>query len=230
MKKAFIFDLDGCLVDSETISLAAIADEMRDLGAEDALTDDFGRALLGLKMQRIAEWAEEQAGRPLGDFATRVDARVTERFPVDLRPIDGAHALLEHLASDDVSRAVATGSSVSRMKLALDVVDIRRFFEDAVVSADQVPNGKPAPDIFLHAADLVRRPAPECVVLEESPHGVAGARAAGMTAIGFVGGGHLEGRRDDHARTLLDAGCVTVVRKLRELEDLARAGDPLLSN
>lgn len=219
MKKAIIFDLDGCLVESEVLSLKAIADEAERLGARDVDVRELGRELLGLKMSVISDWVGKRAGRPApDDFAERIDAGLMSQYPTDLQPVDGAAALLSGLEASGFSMAVATGSSVPRMQLALEVTNLARHFEGRMCSADHVARGKPAPDLFLHAAGVLEREPRECLVLEDSPHGVRGALAAGMTAIGFVGGGHLEGRQDEHTRTLMEAGCAIVIRHLSELD------------
>ena len=86
-------------------------------------------------------------------------------------------------------------------------------------SADQVRHGKPAPDLFLLAARRLGIVPGQCAVMEDSPHGIAGARAAGMRAVGFTGGSHLDGMRGDHARRLRDAGAVTVLSEMDGMVD-----------
>lgn len=228
MPPAIIFDLDGCLVDSEVLSLKAIAVEAHRLGAQDLNPRDLGKEVLGLKMSRIAEWVGNRAGRPAPeDFAERIDRLLMEQYPTDLNPINGAHDLLSALHRAGCHMAVATGSSKARMALALRTTSLDGFFEGRACSADQVANGKPAPDLFLFAARAINRDPTDCVVIEDSPHGVEGALAAGMTPIGFVGGGHLEGRRDDHAETLRRAGCVAVVDRLDAFQSLVLPGRSL---
>ncbi len=120
MPPAIIFDLDGCLVDSEVLSLKAIADEAHRLGAQDLHPRDLGKEVLGLKMSRIAEWVSNRAGRPAPeDFAERIDRLLMDQHPTDLNPIDGAHELLSALHHAGCHMAVATGSSKARMALAL---------------------------------------------------------------------------------------------------------------
>ncbi|MEN8685792.1 HAD family phosphatase [Marivita sp.] len=224
-----MFDLDGCLVESEVLALKAVAEEAQRLGARDVDVEELGRELLGLKMSAIADWLGKRTGVPTpGDFGARLDTGLMDQYPTGLRPVDGAAALLSNLDESGFSMAVATGSSFPRMRLALEVSELARYFEARMCSADLVANGKPAPDLFLHAAKVLARAPCECLVIEDSPHGVKGALAAGMTAIGFVGGGHLKGRRDEQAGTLLRAGCTIVVRHLSELESLIRDKESLM--
>ncbi|MEI9803763.1 MAG: HAD-IA family hydrolase [Pseudolabrys sp.] len=90
-----------------------------------------------------------------------------------------------------------------------------RFFEPNLFSAGEVPNGKPAPDLFLHAAAKMRVQPRECIVVEDSPVGVAAGVAAGMTVIGFVGGSHAGGHLGNHLRA---AGASAVISDLRALK------------
>jgi HAD superfamily hydrolase (TIGR01509 family) len=85
---------------------------------------------------------------------------------------------------------VASSSPRDRIFASLDTTDLLRFFEPYLFSASDVANGKPAPDLFLNVASRMRVAPPECIVVEDSPAGVAAATSAGMTAIGFVGGSH----------------------------------------
>ena len=97
--------------------------------------------------------------------------------------------------------------------------DIYDRIVSALMDKAEVSQGKPAPDIFLLALERLGMSPSECVVLEDSPHGVKGALAAGIPALGFVGGSHLEGKRESHAKTLRDAGAAHVFHRL---DDVAR--------
>ena len=102
------------------------------------------------------------------------------------------------------------------MVATLEISGLASWFEGTASSVSEVAQGKPAPDIFLLALDRLRMKPSECVVLEDSPHGVKGALAAGIPAIGFVGGSHLEGKRDLHASILRDAGAAHVFVRLED--------------
>ncbi|PHQ86327.1 MAG: hypothetical protein COB65_01335 [Thalassobium sp.] len=222
MKKSIIFDLDGCLVESEVLALRAIANSARELGAQDISEQEMCGQLLGLKMSKIGDWVEQKAGSPVPeDFADRIDAELMAQYPTELNPVNGAITVLSFLELQGFQIALATGSSTTRMQLALKTTGLSRFFEGRACSSDQVENGKPAPDLFLHAANLLDRTAGNCLVLEDSPNGVRGAVAAGMSAIGFVGGSHLKSIREEQASKLLDAGCELVIHDLTDVIDLA---------
>lgn len=218
--RAVIFDMDGCLVDSEPMALQILSEMMQAEGLA-ATPDDLRRRFLGVSIQAIVRDISAALGRDdLPGFARDFENRLLARYPAELRRMPGIEALLDDLAARDIAMAVATGSSVRRLGLTLEVAGLAGRFGDNVFSADQVRRGKPAPDLFLLAADRLGLPPAACAVMEDSPHGVTGARAAGMRAIGFTGGAHLDGMRDDHARRLRDAGAAAV---LRDMAGMARA-------
>jgi len=109
----------------------------------------------------------------------------------------------------------ALPSPLDRMRLSLEVTGLLRFFEPRLFSASDVRHGKPAPDLFLIAAERCQVQPADCIVVEDSAPGVAAAAAAGMTPIGFVGGSHAAGRlvSDLHA-----AGARTVIADMRALK------------
>ncbi len=213
MIAAVIFDMDGCLVDSEPLSLAAVAAEIGAQGL--AATPETVRArYLGVSLGKIKADLEAQIGAPCPEgFESRVEARFFARAS-ELRPIAGAAELLARLAASGVGVGLATGSSVVRMGRTLAAAGLSAQFPRHAISADQVARGKPAPDVFLAAAASLGVDPRDCAVLEDSPHGVAGAVAAGMRAIGFVGGSHLSDIRAQHAALLRAQGAQAVVEDL----------------
>lgn len=218
--KAVIFDMDGCLVDSEVHALEILAAELRDAGVEDVTVEDLRARFLGVAVTRICEYFEDQRDLPLpAGFIDRFEERLFARYRRDLKLIDGIPDLLRSLADRGVATAIASGSSARRLKVTLECVDLSSHFRGRCFSADLVENGKPAPDLFLYAAEQLGIAPVSCAVLEDSPHGVTGARAAGMRAIGFVGGSHLADFRDGHARRLEQAGAATVRRDMTAMLD-----------
>ncbi len=224
-----IFDLDGCLVDSEPLSLEAIASEMQALGIKDASAQEIGDRFLGVAMPVIADYVSGRFGAPVpGDFALRVERRLLAAYETGLRVIPGAADLLGSLQAQGFPVAIATGGSLRRMATTLDLSGLAGWFEGTASSAEEVAQGKPAPDLFLLAVERMEMAAGDCFVLEDSPHGVTGAVAAGIPAIGFVGGTHLEGQREQHASILRDAGAEQVFERLDEVRQyiLAQVGTP----
>lgn len=216
--RAVIFDLDGCLVDSETMSLSSIADQMIEEGV-DTTVAEVSHRFLGLSIQTIVNMISEAAGRELPGFAERFEDRLLVRFETELQLIPGALPLIEALRNRGVPTAIATGSSLHRLATTLRVTGLGKYFIGRGFSADLVRRGKPAPDLFLLAAERLGIPPEDCVVMEDSPHGVTGAIAAGMRAVGFVGGSHLEGMRDEHAARLRAAGAEDVLYDLGPMLD-----------
>ena len=215
--RAVIFDMDGCLVDSEPMSLETLAELMAAEGLH-ATPDDLRKRFLGMSIQAIVRQIAQALDRPdLPDFARDFEERLLARYPAELRVIPGIPALLDDLAAGGIAVAIATGSSVRRLGITLEVAGLAERFGDRIFSADQVRRGKPAPDLFLLAAERLGIPPDACAVMEDSPHGIAGAVAAGMRAVGFTGGTHLEGMRDDHARRLADAGAAAVLSGLADM-------------
>ncbi|WP_298817575.1 HAD family phosphatase [uncultured Roseibium sp.] len=222
--KAVIFDLDGCLVDSEPLSLAAVAAEMRATGLWETTVDEVREKYLGVSIQKIRADVAERLRRPCPeDFGDRIEVRLFDLYNTGLRRIEGARDLLTTLSGLGIPVAIATGGSVKRMRKTLDLAGLETHFKARAFSADQVRHGKPAPDLFLLAAKRLGVVPAHCAVLEDSPHGIAGAAAAGMRPIGFVGGSHLDGRRTEHASRLYSAGAVQVV------DNLSKALEALLS-
>lgn len=105
-------------------------------------------------------------------------------------------------------------AAVGRIRESLEIAGLSKFFK-FLFSATEVPNGKPAPDLFLHVASRMGVRAAECVVIEDSPAGVSAATAAGMTAVGFVGGSHADA---ELGAQLKSAGARTIVADLRHLK------------
>ena len=130
-------------------------------------------------------------GRPLpGDFHERLRARDRAAFEAGLKALPGVVALLDRLAARAIPYCVASSGSVEKMHHSLGLVGLLPRFVDHMFSARMVGRGKPAPDLFLFAAEKMGASPAGCLVIEDSVHGVTAARAAGMRAIGFVGASH----------------------------------------
>lgn len=223
--RAVIFDLDGCLVDSEPLSIAALSAELGALGVPDASFEVIRDRFLGVSMRDICNHVAERTGiRCPPEFIDRVEDRLFALYRENLRPIPGAARLLAALKEAGIPFAIATGGSVRRMTATLGLSGLAPWFEGRAFSADQVERGKPAPDLFLFAASRLGVPPERCTVIEDSPHGIAGARAAGMKAIGFTGGSHLDGSRRAHGGILRDAGAAAVFRRLADVRAALLAG------
>jgi HAD superfamily hydrolase (TIGR01509 family) len=178
-----IFDCNGVLVDGEPIAAAVAAEEFTRAGFP-MTAQAVARFFLGRRAIDIFATVEAATGRKLpADFAAALTQATLHRLREELRPTPHAGYALTWLRGP---KCVASSGTLARIRLSLEVTGLARFFEH-VFSANDVARGKPAPDLFLHAADAMGVAPSDCIVVEDSPVGVAAAVAAGMTAIGFVG-------------------------------------------
>ena len=183
-----IFDCDGVLVDSEMLSAGVLMAMMTEEGfplSEEAFRADF----LGRSFAAAALRARERFGRPLPeDFESRYRDRLFARLEAELKPMEGVAEVLSELR---VPFCLATSSSPRRLALSLRSSGLARFFEGRCFTASEVPKGKPAPDLFLHAAAKMNVAPGRCLVIEDSELGVRAGLAAGMEVWHFAGGCHV---------------------------------------
>lgn len=214
MTKAVIFDLDGVLVDSERLIAREVCAALGAHGYQlDALT--YHRRFHYVPLERMAETVAAESGIALpDDMVPTLRKRLDAVYAAELRAVDGATELLDALA---VPVAVASGSVPEGIDMKLRGTGLYDFFDPHIYSVFGIGRRKPAPDIYLHAAERLGLSARDCMAVEDAAPGVAAGVAAGMRTIGFIGGGHdypeLEGR-------LRDAGAETVIADIRSLKDL----------
>jgi HAD superfamily hydrolase (TIGR01509 family) len=182
-----IFDNDGVLVDSEPISNRLLAGYLTELGHPTSYEDSL-RDYMGSAMHRIHELVLERTGQRLpADFDTIFHSRVFAAFRRELEPVAGVAATLSRLRADGIPYCVASSGSHERIRVALRKTGLYDFFgEDRIFSSEDVGRGKPAPDLFLHAAERMGTAPGRCAVVEDSPLGVRAAVAAGMDAYGYT--------------------------------------------
>jgi HAD superfamily hydrolase (TIGR01509 family) len=181
-----IFDCDGVLVNSEEIACAVCVEALATLDMRMTMRE-FAARHAGMPISDSWRLIEANYGKPLPEgFRDGVDKEVYRRFAESLAPMEGAPELLAGLK---LPRCVASSTGLARLTQNLRQVGLASFFEPAIFSVSQVKRGKPAPDVFLYAASQMGADPARCVVVEDSAHGVAAARRAGMPAIGFAGGG-----------------------------------------
>ncbi|MFD8918480.1 MULTISPECIES: HAD family hydrolase [unclassified Streptomyces] len=182
-----IFDNDGVLVDSEPLSNTILAAYLTELGHPTSYEDSL-RDYMGAAVHRVHDLVKERTGQLLPtDFDDTLHARVFAAFERELEPVDGVTEVLEKLAGDGVSYCVASSGSHERIRVGHRKTGLSRWFEDSVIfSAQDVGRGKPAPDLFLHAAERMGVAPGRCAVVEDSPLGVRAARAAGMDVFAFT--------------------------------------------
>jgi HAD superfamily hydrolase (TIGR01509 family) len=203
---AVIFDLDGVLLDSEPIYLAATNSVLAREGQY--ISPEENARFIGVRFRdMLAEIIPSMGLAYDADYyveATR--AAVLEAFGRPLTPPPGARELIERLVDHGVPRAVGSSSVHAWVEQVLTNLGVRQHFP-IVVGGDDVAHGKPAPDIFLRCAELLGVEPARCVVIEDSVNGVLAARQAGMAAIGL---------RTASTSTLVLEGCLAVVDSFHE--------------
>jgi HAD superfamily hydrolase (TIGR01509 family) len=178
-----IFDCDGVLVDSDRISLRIQAERISALGLATTY-EDCVRDFLGLGMPATLQVIAERLGRPVPeDWVAELDAAVREAFARELTPVPGVTEALDRI---EAPTCVASSGSHDKMRLTLGLTGLYDRFAGRIFSGDEVERGKPAPDLFLHAAAEMSVRPERCVVVEDSPFGVTAAKAAGMRVLGFA--------------------------------------------
>lgn len=207
-----IFDCDGVLVDSEPVAARLMVRMLGELGL---VTDEATvmRRFVGLDppaaRARIA--AEDGIELP-HDYEAGSARRLAEAFEAELAAFDGVERFLTAL---DLPFCVASNSGHDRLAATFRIAGLAPLVAGRVFSAEDVARGKPAPDLFLHAAARMGIAPARAVVVEDSVTGVTAARAAGMRVIGFCGGGHVG---PDHADRLAALGATTIARTYAELD------------
>lgn len=183
-----IFDCDGVLVDSEPLAMrvliAAIARQGVALDPIVAYRDYLGRSLA-----TISTSLKDSHGMPLGREALEsMRHDLYALYRQELRANPGVPQMLSRL---EVPFCVASSSQPERIRISLELTGLMQWFTPNVFSATMVERGKPAPDLFLHAAAAMGARPAHCLVIEDSPAGITAARAAGMQVFGYVGGSHI---------------------------------------
>jgi len=183
-----IFDCDGVLVDSEPLAMRVLLETI----AAEGVTidpDTAFREFLGRSLTTISANLNTEHGLHLSDAALDgMRANLFALYRRDLKPMAG---LIDALALIKVPACVASSSHMERIRISLSVTGLLDRFDPAIFSAAMVANGKPAPDLFLHAARSMGTAPEDCLVIEDSPAGIIAAQRAGMRVFAFVGGGHI---------------------------------------
>ena len=211
MHNLVIFDCDGVLVDSEVVFARVLAEC---LIAADFTTTVEEAIILGFGTNRatLSAAVATRFGRALPDtFFETFAARSAAAFELELSPMAGVKDLLAALP---LPCCVASNGHLVRVRQRLAMTGLLPFFDPHVFSAIQVAHGKPAPDLFLFAAERFGAAPEDCIVVEDSIPGVEAAVAAGMTVVGFCGGGHCP---EGHGDRLMAAGCSQVFARMTDL-------------
>jgi HAD superfamily hydrolase (TIGR01509 family) len=197
-----IFDCNGVLVDSEPIAARVAAEE-------------FTRAGFAMTPEIVSRFF---TGRRAVDMFAAVEAATRRKLPHNFSA-QVAAATMPHVSYALTwvrgPKCVASSSTLDRIRVSLESTGLLRFFEPHLFSANDVPRGKPAPDLLLHACAKMRVAPKHCIVVEDSAVGIAAATAAGMTPIGYVGGSHAASQLPAQ---LTAAGAKAVIADMRALK------------
>ncbi|MVO99532.1 HAD family hydrolase [Paenibacillus lutrae] len=200
MFKAFIFDMDGVIIDSEPLHFRVDEQVITSFGV--AVTKEQLEEFVG--MTNPAMWAllkERYSMTPTIEemIAIQLEMKLAYLLHSDEHPIAGIRELIEDLHSKGMKIGLASSSPRSFIEAVLSKFNLTSYF-DCMISGEEVEHGKPAPDIYIKAAELLETDARECIVLEDSKHGLTAAHAAGMTCIGFrnLNSGNQDLSQADH--------------------------------
>ncbi len=212
-----IFDCDGVLVDSEPISVRVLVERLNSKGVAIGEEQAYAR-FLGRSLSTVTQILHDDYGHTI-DSAFLDDLRhhLYDRFRQELRPIWGMARTLNTL---DYPHCVASSSQPERIRLSLSLTGLLDRFEPHIFSASMVSRGKPAPDLFLYAAEKMDALPCACIVVEDSPAGIEAAKRAGMSVFAFVGGSHAGG--DVHRQKIADLAPDVIFDAMPDLIHLVR--------
>ena len=180
-----IFDCDGVLIDSEPIANVVFSRQLATAGIHMS-PGEVMRTFVGRSRDTCIAMAGEMRGAALpADFAQRWDDALHEALEREVRPVAGVPEVLAALRTP---YCVASNGEPMHMELGLRAAGLMPFVEGRLFSAKQVPNPKPAPDVYLHAARTMGAQPSRCAVVEDTATGVKAGVAAGMSVFGYVGG------------------------------------------
>ncbi len=206
--QAIIFDCDGVLVDSEALSIGVLLELGKRIGFEAAAATALEQ-FSGVALQQTLSYMEAQAGRKFAPNIIQEYRRLTyEAFQKNIQAVPGVRELLQTMTRP---RCVASNAPQEKIRLNLGLLKLLPYFGEHIYSAYDLQRWKPAPDLFLHAAQQLGFAPEVCAVVEDSLAGVQAARAGGFTVFGYAHG--------SRAQTLAEAGAV-VFEDMRQLPQL----------
>jgi HAD superfamily hydrolase (TIGR01509 family) len=209
-----IFDCDGVLVDSEVISCRAHAQTLTRHGYP-ITPDQVLHRFLGVSDREARLAVEGELGRKLpDDFEIQMKQAALRLYADHLRLIPH---VAETVAALSLPKCVASSGTPEKIRHGLTCAGLHDLLAPHLFSAVQVERGKPAPDLFLFAAEQMKVVPERCIVIEDSVPGITGARAAGMTVLGFHGGSHCT---PQHGPMLKAAGAHGTFDDMRQLPAL----------
>ena len=216
MFQAILWDCDGVLIDSELLACKVVADCYTRAGYSLTALEYIERFFLKSRAQ-IAAIIRQETGEDLAAAIdwTQVGSARRTLFEAQLEPVAGVTHLLQQASARKFLMAVVSGSGLGRLEHSLKLTGLWDFLAPHIYSTEQVARGKPAPDIYLFAAEKLGVSPSRCLVIEDSQHGTHAGKAAGMTVYGFTGAGHCS---PDLGASLQDAGADAVFSDMPSLQ------------
>ncbi|MGV1801897.1 HAD family hydrolase [Agrobacterium vitis] len=208
-----LFDCDGVLVDSEIIAAKVESKLLTEAGYPISV-EEMGERFSGMTWKNILMTIEKEVDIPLSaSLIDKSEALLDQRLAREVKLVEGVTYALSRLQGP---RCICSNSSSQRLDMMLTKVGLKEFFAPHVYSAKDLgaDRVKPKPDIYLHGAAQFNVKPQNCVVVEDSVHGIHAARAAGMRVIGFTGASHTY---PSHADRLTEAGAETVIARMMDL-------------
>lgn len=206
-----IFDCDGVLVDSEILSQRVLLNMLKKLGV-DVSADYFYQHFLGYSFEHVTKKILDDFSVKLtNEFRYEYRDALKSVFSSELEPTNNLMWLLSHL---DVETCIATSGSPEKVKNSLCSTKLASYFLDRVFTSSEVENGKPAPDLFLHAAKKMGISHKNCLVIEDSYTGVKAALAANMNVVHYTGASHMTSRNTDNFQLL---GSIETIQRWDQL-------------
>jgi len=205
---ALIFDCDGVLIDSEFLASRVESEVGRDVGLTLSV-DEAHDLFLGKTVDGVLDAIATRTGkRPSSAWVYNWAFATAHAFVRELKAVDGVGVAVETLRRRGHQMAVASQSPLARVRLSLQVAGLAGQFGDHIYVTSMVARPKPAPDIYLLAAERLGASPQDCIVIEDSPAGAAAARGAGMRVIGYA---------PDQADGAMHTAGVTVIRSMHQL-------------
>lgn len=220
---AIIFDFDGVLLESEYELNRLTADLLTELGHPHSFEEAIEH-YTGLTGHHVIEVIERRIGQPLpNEFHERMSKEGKRALTEGIEPIAGAIDFVRSLPAS-LPRAIASSSSTKWVRTHLAHLGLADAFEPHIYSGrEHVERGKPAPDLYLHAADQLGVDIASAVIIEDSKVGATGALDSGARVIGLAAGSHC---LDGHAEMLKDAGVREIAHNFEELARLLDFDQP----
>jgi HAD superfamily hydrolase (TIGR01509 family) len=206
--KYVIFDCDGVLVDSEILANRVEVEIKNKLGFPITLEEQISK-FVGCGMSHPV--MQEELQRLPQNYWQLVDKRCDEVYKNELKAITNVVSTLELLT---LPKCVASSSEPDYLEMKLSLTNLKHFFPNAIFHGRLVKKSKPEPDLFLHAIEKMGWTPEDCLVVEDSIHGVKAGRAAGLIVCGFLGGSHIY---PGHADRLIDAGADYIISDIKNL-------------